>query len=156
MEVTKVLIRKIEDVLERFQLNVINFNEATDKMIDIVEKSYDIEQYSDKPGIDFIKLLVAQELNVDIYHMTSVIRRREYVEARQIAMFLCDKLCDRRANVGVSLKQIGAAFGNRDHSTVIYACQTVSDIMDTDKFFKDKVLIIKQKIINHFKKNNIS
>ena len=38
-----------------------------------------------------------------------------------------------------SLKNIGMYFGGRDHSTVIHACQTVNDLIDTDKKFKSDV-----------------
>jgi chromosomal replication initiator protein len=50
-----------------------------------------------------------------------------------------------------SLKSIGTHFGGRDHSTVIHACQTVNDLMDTDKKFKNDVEEIGKRIkINTF------
>ncbi|HZH55065.1 MAG TPA: helix-turn-helix domain-containing protein, partial [Sphingobacteriaceae bacterium] len=45
-----------------------------------------------------------------------------------------------------SLKSIGAFFGGRDHSTVIYACQTVEDLIETDKKFKSYVQDIQKKL----------
>lgn len=50
-----------------------------------------------------------------------------------------------------SLKSIGTYFGGRDHSTVIHACQTVNDLIDTDKKFKNDVEEIGKRIkINTF------
>ncbi|MFH2056871.1 MAG: chromosomal replication initiator protein DnaA [bacterium] len=50
-------------------------------------------------------------------------KSQEIVQARQIAMYLCRTLTPS------SLKHIGSKFGNRDHSTVIHACQQVSQNM---------------------------
>lgn len=53
-------------------------------------------------------------------------RRREVTVPRQIAMYLTRELTT------MSLPQIGQAFGNRDHSTVLHACKTVeSNIRET-------------------------
>jgi chromosomal replication initiator protein len=45
-----------------------------------------------------------------------------------------------------SLKAIGDYFGGRDHSTVIHSCQTVEDLMETDRRFKGFVDDILKKI----------
>lgn len=52
--------------------------------------------------------------------LTGSSRRREITVPRQVAMFLC------REMTGMSLPQIGQAFGNRDHTTVLYSCNTVA------------------------------
>jgi chromosomal replication initiator protein len=67
-------------------------------------------------------------------------RKREIVQARQISMYLSKSLTKS------SLKSIGAFYGGRDHSTVIYACQTVEDLIDTDKKFKGYVMDIQKKL----------
>ena len=45
-----------------------------------------------------------------------------------------------------SLKTIGMHFGGRDHSTVIHACQTVNDLMETDKRFRGDVEELNKRI----------
>lgn len=53
-------------------------------------------------------------------------RPESIVWPRQIAMFLCREMTE------CSLKDIGRAFGNRDHGTVLHACHRVCDRMETE------------------------
>jgi chromosomal replication initiator protein len=53
--------------------------------------------------------------------------------ARQVAMYLCRTLTDS------TLKSIGTAFGGRDHSTVIHACEMITERMSTDPSFRDRI-----------------
>ena len=55
-------------------------------------------------------------------------------------MYLAKKLTDK------SLKVIGQTFGGRDHSTVIYSCKTVQDLLDTDLIFKETVSELEKEI----------
>lgn len=58
-------------------------------------------------------------------------RKREIVQARQIAMYFAKSLTKS------SLATIGSQIGGKDHATVLHACNTVSDLMDTyDTFLK--------------------
>lgn len=57
-------------------------------------------------------------------------RKREIVQARQIAMYLSRNLTK------TSLSSIGAQLGGKDHATVLHACNTVSDLVDTDRSFR--------------------
>ena len=50
-------------------------------------------------------------------------RRREITVPRQIAIYLT------REMTTMSLPQIGQAFGNRDHSTILHSCSLVSSNM---------------------------
>jgi chromosomal replication initiator protein len=67
-------------------------------------------------------------------------RKRSIVIARQLSMYLTKNLTNN------SLKAIGDNFGGRDHSTVIYSCKTVQDLIDTDVIFKDTVSELEKKI----------
>lgn len=73
---------------------------------------------------------VGSHLGVTIGQIKSRSRKREYVVARQIAMYLIRK---RKPNA--SLKAIGKAF-DRDHSTVINAIDAVSDQLDVNKSYR--------------------
>jgi hypothetical protein len=78
-------------------------------------------------------------VNEDTLHHPS--RKRELVQARQICMSF------QRSYSKRSLKSIGR-YWQRDHSTVIHAIKTVSDICETDKKFREEYNEINRLIIN--------
>lgn len=99
-----------------------------------------IKNSSKEISMEYIQALVCEYFEVPIDMVKSKTRKREIVQARQISMYLS------KLHTKTSLKSIGAFFGGRDHSTVIYACQTVDDLIDTDKKFKAYVADIQKKI----------
>jgi chromosomal replication initiator protein len=99
-----------------------------------------IKNASKEISMDYIQKLVCEYFEVPIEMVKSQTRKREIVQARQISMYLS------KSHTKTSLKSIGAFFGGRDHSTVIYACQTVEDLIDTDKKFKGYVADIQKKL----------
>ncbi len=99
-----------------------------------------VTQISKQITVDSIKDLVADYFNMPVEKLQSKTRKRSIVIARQLSMFLAKKLTNK------SLKQIGAKFGGRDHSTVIYSCNAVQDMMDTDSMFKDTVQELEKRV----------
>ena len=91
-------------------------------------------------SIEYIQKLVCEYFEVPVEMLKSQTRKREIVQARQISMYLA------KGHTKSSLKSIGMHFGGRDHSTVIYACQTVEDLIDTDKKFRAYVADIQKKL----------
>ncbi|MDY6866691.1 MAG: chromosomal replication initiator protein DnaA [Chloroflexota bacterium] len=67
-------------------------------------------------------------------------RTREVALPRQVAMYLL------REEGGISLPQIGDFIGGRDHTTVIYACDKVNNLMETDERLRRQVLQIREKL----------
>ena len=67
-------------------------------------------------------------------------RKREVVVARQIAMYLCKKLTTD------SLSTIGASLGNRNHSTVVYACRSIEGLIETDSKIAEAVMTIEESL----------
>jgi len=90
--------------------------------------------------VDSIKDLVANHFDVPVEKLQSQTRKRSIVIARQLSMYLAKNLTNK------SLKSIGENFGGRDHSTVIYSCKAVRDLMDTDLIFKDTVTELEKKV----------
>lgn len=99
-----------------------------------------VKNTSKEITIDYIQKLVCEYFEIPVDMLKSSTRKREIVQARQISMYLA------KSHTKASLKSIGSYFGGRDHSTVIYACQTVDDLMDTDKKFRGYVADIQKKI----------
>ncbi len=91
-------------------------------------------------SIEYIQKLVCDYFTIPVEQVKSKTRKREIVQARQISMYYAKDLTKS------SLKTIGMHFGGRDHSTVIHACQTVNDLMETDKKFKADIDEIAKRI----------
>ena len=85
---------------------------------------------------------VCVAFDVTEQRLTSKERSREITEPRHIAVKLLKDHTD------LSLKSIGKLMGNRDHSTIIYASNTVSDLLETDKKFKRSYEAIKKTIFS--------
>lgn len=83
--------------------------------------------------IEAIQKETARHLGIEIAMMTAKKKTAKIALARQVAMYLSRSLTDN------SLKMIGAAFGGRDHSTVIHACDLISQRMAADAAFREKI-----------------
>ncbi len=81
-------------------------------------------------SIDYIQKVVSQYFGLSIDEMNSKTRRRNIVQARQLAMYFA------KEHTRASLTTIGLQCGNKDHATVLHACRTVKNLIDTDKDFK--------------------
>ena len=84
-------------------------------------------------SIESIQRLVSRRFGIEEEALRAKTRRQEVVIARQVAMFLCKELTNH------SLKSIGLHFGGRDHSTVIYAVQTIQEDMKRDPTIEKKI-----------------
>ena len=77
---------------------------------------------------EYIQDVVAKYFNINVQDLKSAKRSADVTLPRQIAMYLCRNVAQ------MSLPQIGKDFGNRDHTTVMYACEKIeSDIKDNSK-----------------------
>ena len=91
--------------------------------------------------IDKVQKAVCEYFNITLDMLLSKTRKRQIVQARQIAMYLSRNL------INCSLSTIGAEIGGKDHATVLHACSTVGDLMATDKTFKQYVNDIEKIIV---------
>ena len=91
--------------------------------------------------IDRVQKMVCDYFNITRDTLMSKSRKRQIVQARQIAMYLSRNL------VGCSLSTIGAELGGKDHATVLHACTTVSDLMSTDRTFRQYVNDIESMLV---------
>ena len=91
--------------------------------------------------IDKVQKVVCDYFNITRDDLHSKTRKRQIVQARQIAMYMSRNL------LNCSLASIGAEIGGKDHATVLHACTTVSDLVATDKAFKQYVSDIEKILI---------
>ncbi|MDE0471220.1 MAG: chromosomal replication initiator protein DnaA, partial [Ekhidna sp.] len=90
--------------------------------------------------IDDIQKVVSDYFSVSQDDLKAKTRKKEIVIARQTAMYLSKEYTNH------SLKSIGYNFGGRDHSTVIHALQSVSDMLDTSAKFRYSVSELNKKL----------
>ena len=109
--------------------------ELAKQMIDKFVKST-----SREISIDYIQKVVCDYFNITLDLINSKTRKREIVQARQLAMFFSKK------HTKASLATIGLHCGNKDHATVLHACRTVNNLIDTDKQFRIYVEDLDKKI----------
>lgn len=91
-------------------------------------------------SIDYIQKVVCDYFGLPIDVIKSKTRKREVVQARQITMFFAKSFTKS------SLASIGLQCGGKDHATVLHACKTVNNLIDTDKRFKGYILDLEKKI----------
>jgi len=91
-------------------------------------------------SIDYIQKVVCDYFDMPIDLLKSKTRKREIVQARQLAMYFSKQLTKN------SLASIGAQCGNKDHATVLHACRTVNNLSETDKRFRTYVEDLRKKL----------
>jgi chromosomal replication initiator protein len=87
--------------------------------------------------------VVAKIYGVDEERLLSKQRSRDVSLPRQVAMYLI------REETGASLPQIGEALGGRDHTTVMYGCNKISDRLETDDGLRRQVFSIREALFSH-------
>jgi chromosomal replication initiator protein len=77
--------------------------------------------------IEQVQRAVAEHFDVRIADLRGQNRQRQIVQPRQIAMYLCKTLIP-----SLSLNDVGTAFGGKDHTTVLYACDRITKERETN------------------------
>lgn len=83
--------------------------------------------------VDSIIELTCSTLKIDRGVLLSSKRTREVAQARQIAMYLC------KQHTKTPLSGIGMALGGKNHATVLHACKTIPNLIETDKIIRQQV-----------------
>ena len=89
---------------------------------------------------DRIIHMVASSFNISEDDLLGRTRTREVALPRQVAMYLMREESD------ASLPQIGSSLGGRDHTTVMYACDKIADMIERDDRFRRQVFQIRDKL----------
>lgn len=93
-------------------------------------------------SVSRIQEIVCDYFNLPHDAIQSKTRKREIVQARQIAMYMSRNLTK------VSLASIGSQIGGKDHATVLHAYNTVCDLIDTNRTFKQYITDIEKILVN--------
>lgn len=133
-------VREIEGALNSLiAQSSLNKKEIT---LDLAKKMIDkfVKNTAKEISIEYIQKVVSDYFDIEIEILKSKTRKREIVQARQIAMYFSKKMTKS------SLANIGAHCGGKDHATVLHACRTVNNLSETDKQFKAYLSDLEKKL----------
>ena len=133
-------VRELEGALKK----VLAFARFTGRELDLElakEALRDILSVANRQiTIDGIQKTVADYFKIRIADMHSKKRSRNVARPRQVAMALAKDLTQ------MSLPEIGEAFGNRDHTTVLHACRTITDLRKKDGGLNRDYVMLEQSL----------
>ncbi len=117
-------IRELEGALIRAvaYISISGLSMTVENLIPILNPS--TEKVAASP--EAILMVVAQNFDISVDDLKSNSRRREISWARQIGMYLM------RQHTDLSLPRIGEEFGGKDHTTVIYSCDKIAQLRESD------------------------
>jgi len=84
---------------------------------------------------------VSKYFGISTERILSKDRSKDVALPRQVAMYLMRELG------GISLPKIGEELGGRDHTTVMYACDKVADLIEADDRVRRQVLQLREQLI---------
>lgn len=134
-------VRDLQGVINSLMAYSIVYNSNIDMRLAerVIKRAVKID---DKPlTVDEIIETVCNHFNVSLSAVGGKSRKRDFVVARQVSMYLAQKYTKMPAS------RIGKLVGNRDHSTVIHSCTQVENRLKVDKEFLAEI----QSLENSFK-----
>lgn len=134
-------VRDLQGVINSLMAYSIVYNSNIDMRLAerVIKRAVKID---DKPlTVDEIIETVCNHFNVSPSAVGGKSRKRDFVVARQVSMYLAQKYTKMPAS------RIGKLVGNRDHSTVIHSCTQVENRLKVDNEFLAEI----QSLENSFK-----
>lgn len=133
-------VRDLEGVLVSLMANALINNKEIDLPLAkrVVGQAVHLEKK--KLSVQTIQEIVCDYFKLDQEAIQTNSRKREIVQARQITMYLAKKYTD------CSFSHIGKIVGKRDHATVLHACKTIKDQIETSRTFRSSVEEIEVKL----------
>jgi chromosomal replication initiator protein len=131
-------VRELEGALKKV-LAYSRFN-ARELTLDLAKEALrDILNIANRQvSVEGIQKTVAEYFKIKMADMHSKKRTRNVARPRQVAMALAKELTQ------MSLPEIGEAFGNRDHTTVLHACRTISSLRQSDSGLNRDYVVLEQ------------
>ena len=124
----------------------LNTHSTRLKLIDIalVDRAlHDIVGHTKIKSLTYerIQKAVADHFDVRIIDLRGRSRQRQVAFPRQLAMFMCKSLIP-----SMTLNEIGEAFGGKDHTTVLYACQKIAVAIDRDEGLRQVISDVEKEL----------
>ena len=126
-------VRDLEGAVASLMVNSTVYNCDVDLALARKVLGGSVESRKEPISIERIVKTVADYYNVEPVAVESKSRKREIVLVRQTSMFLAKKYLD------LSTSKIGLRIGHRNHATVLHACKTVHNLLETNKQFRTEL-----------------
>lgn len=146
-EVLMLIAEKITDnvrLLESAFIRLVSFSQNFGEHIDLAfAKRVISDVVSNTNSVitpEKIKTAVSKYYKIKVSDLEGKSRKSTIAYPRQIAMYLCREI------TGYSNVKIGNFFGNRDHTTVMYACKKIKDDLTSDEELRAAVKSIRESI----------
>lgn len=122
-------VRDLEGVVNSLMAYSIVYNSNLDMKLAerVIKRAVKVDNHP--LTIDDILEKVCNHYGVSQQNVFSKSRKRDYVQVRQISMYLAQK------HTKMPASRIGQLIGGRDHSTVIHSCNTIEKRLKVDKAF---------------------
>ncbi|MFB6212471.1 MAG: helix-turn-helix domain-containing protein, partial [Candidatus Magasanikbacteria bacterium] len=134
-------IRELEGVLNKvvFYQDFKEQKIDEDKLEEIINEASQIS--AQNVGADDIMETVTDFFDITEDKLISKSRKKEVVKPRQICMYLMREILD------LSYPNIGEKIGDRDHTTVIHACEKIEEKFRKDSNLNQDIMLIKERLL---------
>ncbi len=134
-------VRNLEGALNRLQAHAaldnrsISMELAQGALVDLV-----VTPSGPKIQVDDINQEVCNYFSIRLHELIGPGRQKKYAMARHVAMYLCRKMTD------LSLPDLAARFGGRNHTTVLHACKKIERDLQKDTNLQNIVNFIERAV----------
>ena len=148
----------LETIARRVQSNIRELEGALTRVVAFADLSglplttqlidsalADLLPHRDDVQTDDILSAVSDVFGVTLDRLLGRERTKDIALPRQIAMFLL------REEANISLPQIGEMVGGRDHTTVMYACEKIGDLLERDDRLRRQVIDIRERLFGQYR-----
>lgn len=135
-------IRKLEGALIRIYAfaSLTGSDVTVDNTKEILKDIISSDTLHSPISIEKIQQIVSEHYHIHVKDLKSKKRSKNFVFPRHFAMYLSRKFTEK------STTEIGKDFGDRDHSTVMYACKIINNKIEEEPFFNKMVEKINNRI----------
>lgn len=134
-------IRELESTIIRIlAYSSLSNKEIDEQLVKKVVKERLGKRFLAEIKLEDIVRRVSEVTSISEREIVGTSRKKELVEARQIAAYL------GREILGASLSSIGIYFGGRDHTTILHACKNIEEKIKSEKRIKQLVESIKNEL----------
>lgn len=135
-------VRRLEGALNRLMAHAaldkreVSMELAREALVDLV-----VTPMGPKIQVDDINQEVCNYFSIRLHELIGPARQKKYAMARHVAMYICRKMTD------LSLPDLAARFGGRNHSTVLHACRKIERDLKSDTNLQNIVSYIERSVL---------